>query len=143
MSLARRIVEIVAASAIAGVLAGGVQPGRLVPLAARAAGAGLTPLGTDSVAGLIGARDVVLADARPRRDYDLGHLPGAISLPWPAPPLPATMTPNKRIIVYCSSAYCRIGLELGSWLHARGFHNVALYIDGFDSWEAEGRHVEP
>jgi len=106
----------------------------------------------DEILRLRGRDDAILVDARPRDEYlgedDVwlrkGHIPGAISFPWPRlmesdnthrfRPLDqvrsdlqsAGLTPDKLVVVYCGTS--REGSLIRFYLrHVADFPNVRLY----------------
>lgn len=118
----------------------------------------------------IGAGDIRLIDARyhpldpsrdPRREYEAGHLPGAIfmdqaAIADPDSPLPSTLpddarfaaalsamgvATDDRIVVYDDGGY-HTGARAWWMLRLFGARDVALLDGGLDRWRAEGRPIE-
>jgi rhodanese-related sulfurtransferase len=93
-----------------------------------------------------GAAPAIL-DVRSRREYRLGHVPGAVSIPfWViqflgpllARRLPAK--PDQTLVVYCGHGP-RAWMAAAS-LRLRGFRDIQ-YLDGhWSKWAREGRPVE-
>lgn len=84
---------------------------------------------------------VVIVDARYPRDYQAGHLPGAINVPVFTTQverrrLLEAVPKNARVIVYCQSESCEFDESLGSMLVAEGIENVALFPGGWMKWKA-------
>jgi rhodanese-related sulfurtransferase len=92
----------------------------------------------------------VLLDAREALLYDIGHIPGAVSLPaedakkvpsaleallpnWPSEPV---------VIAYCSEEFCPLAGRLAEILTERGFGPVYVFRPGFDVWLESGYPVE-
>lgn len=103
----------------------------------RAVKAGLVPVGLDALRPLLKDGKTLLVDARPREKFEIGELPGAINLPWKEiedgeklPPPPR----GRPIVVYCENVWCDSSLKLGQWLKARGYPDVALFVDGYEVW---------
>lgn len=50
---------------------------------------------------------VTVLDVRPREEYEAGHIPGAVSIPWDelADRL-ADLPEDQEIVAYCRGAYC-------------------------------------
>ena len=88
-----------------------------------------------------GAR-MVVADARAPGDHALGHLPGAVSVPfyeaaqW-APRLPRDGT---WIVAYCGCPHAASG-KLARALRDLGFRHVAVLDEGFYVWRDRGLPV--
>lgn len=85
-------------------------------------------------------KNVVIVDARYPRDYQSGHLPGAINVPVfttqaERRKLLGNVPKQARIIVYCQSENCQFDEALGSALVAEGIENVALFPGGWTKWE--------
>jgi len=90
---------------------------------------------------------VLFIDARARDDYARGHIPGAISLPIgefeaDIEAFRQTHALAQPIVTYCSGRWCQDSQELAQRLMAQGYTEVAVFIDGFPGWEAEGYPVE-
>lgn len=117
------------------------------PLETLAARSGLELSGVDEVRKLAGEGDVLVLDARPLREYDTGHLPGAISFPletreaafreWAA-----VLAPGQRVVVYCSGPHCDQALLLGDYLKRQAGARVALFAGGIQAWKAAGLPLE-
>jgi rhodanese-related sulfurtransferase len=139
-----RVALLLTVSATLAIVANAVSP-RGLPwqarfeqtLRARALRVGLVPLDVDDLRGM--PPDVVLLDARSPTQYQAGHLPGALSLPLERREelLPGlALAKDRRILVYCGTEFCDLGLRLGAWLRERGYAKVALLIEGYDRWRA-------
>lgn len=84
--------------------------------------------------------DAIVIDARRPADFDLGHIPGAISIPveisdaelrsatkdWPR---------NRITICYCQSERCEFDDILAVRLVGLGFVNVRLWKPGWVGWQ--------
>lgn len=140
----RRVAILLAAAAAFATAANALHPRGLSwtrplgpELRARAVAAGLEPVDLDALRRLLKEGKTVFLDARPRDKFEIGELPGARSVPWKEveegrhPPLPA---PDRPIVVYCDNVWCESSLKLGSWLRARGYRDVALFVDGYEVW---------
>jgi rhodanese-related sulfurtransferase len=89
----------------------------------------------------------LVLDARKPTDFAAGRIPGAMSLPVSdldnhLPALAGLLTPEQPILVYCSGAECEESLELGRFLIASGYTNIALFAGGMAEWTAAGHPVE-
>ena len=79
-------------------------------------------------------------DARPQEQFNSAHVPGAVLLNeerWDEllPPLLATWSPDKRIVVYCSSQGCGASREVARRLRAQaGLKNVFVLQGGWEAW---------
>lgn len=80
-------------------------------------------------------QDVVLLDVRERWEYETGHIPGAINLPWNSQVLQAeyaSLPKDRPVIVVCRSGN-RSRLA-SAFLDERGFGDVRNMLGGMVSW---------
>jgi rhodanese-related sulfurtransferase len=82
-------------------------------------------------------------DARPQADYDTGHIPTAMSLPFMEvdayfDQYQMLLTPEQPIVVYCSGKECDESLLLASFFKDQGLTNVLLFAGGYGEWEQAG-----
>jgi len=85
---------------------------------------------------------VTLLDVRPREEFELGHLPGAINIP--AEELEGRLDElprNAEIVAYCRGPYCVLSTEAVAELRAHGWQASRLGA-GFPEWKAAGLRVE-
>lgn len=85
---------------------------------------------------------VALVDVRPKREFDSGHLPGAISMPPDqvddvAPQIPK----GKDVIAYCRDRYCVYAPNAAAVLQSKGISTRVLEI-GVAEWHDLGLPVE-
>jgi ArsR family transcriptional regulator len=84
---------------------------------------------------------VTVLDVRPRDEFAMGHLPGAINVPLEELEAHlAGLDPAHEIVAYCRGAYCVLSFEAVARLRARGFKARRLE-DGFPEWKAAGLAV--
>lgn len=114
-------------------------------------GQGVSIVGIEVVQSALSAGGVVMVDARPDLFWELGHIPGAISLPrgdfekaYPAHEsvLRAAAERGRPIILYCADRHCPDAGKLARMLEAKGFVNLMVFEDGWAAWEAAGMKVE-
>jgi len=91
---------------------------------------------------LLEKQQVTLLDARLPQEYNSGHLPGAINMPfedWDARQQLADELPkDKWLIAYCGGPACDLA-ELLAWeLIRQGFNQVALFPQGAEGWQKAG-----
>lgn len=91
----------------------------------------------------------VVIDARPREQYDLGHIPGSLFLPG-KPGMPASKhtadaaqahtlaDAGDALILYCNGVNCGKTRRLADDLLAAGYTNVRRYQLGIPVWRALG-----
>jgi len=84
----------------------------------------------------------LIFDARPRSDYDAGHIPGAMSFPYQEvdemfAQFAPILTPGQPILVYCSGQECDESMLLAEYLQEQGFTNVTLFAGGYEVWASD------
>lgn len=84
---------------------------------------------------------VTVLDARPREEFEAGHIPGAISIPvaeldqrW------SELPRGREVIAYCRGPYCVYSLEAVNLLRRRGYR-ARRTEDGLADWRADGLPV--
>jgi rhodanese-related sulfurtransferase len=86
----------------------------------------------------IANHSAVIIDARPDFQYELGHLPGAINIPYDGDNLVELVNThalkNQALIVYCSSAHCNVAEVLAEKLRGLGCVKVGIYPGGWEEW---------
>jgi rhodanese-related sulfurtransferase len=85
---------------------------------------------------------VTVLDVRSQDEFALGHLPGALNIPFAQlenrlAELPA----NREVIAYCRGPYCVLSFEAVAALRMRGYV-VHRLEDGYPEWKAAGLPVE-
>lgn len=86
--------------------------------------------------------NVTVLDVRPRDEYELGHLPGAVNIPLDQlKKRLARLDRSREIVAYCRGAYCVLSFEAVAALRAQGFE-VRRLADGFPEWKAGGLPIE-
>lgn len=113
----------------------------------KALQAGLALAETDDVRGLLADGRTLLFDARPLKDYEAGRLPGALPFPDSRrveyyPDYANLLTPEQRVVVYCSGKTCDESLQLAFFLRSQGHTNLVLYVGGYSAWQEAGGEIE-
>ncbi len=84
---------------------------------------------------------VTLLDVRPRDEFALGHLPGAVNIPLKELEKRLAELPKRReVVAYCRGPYCVLAFEAVAALRQRGFE-VRRLQDGLPEWRAAGLPV--
>lgn len=84
--------------------------------------------------------NVIWIDARPDEQFAQRHVPNAISLNedrWDEllPQMLATWSPDRHVIVYCSSQSCAASHEVARRLREQaGLNNVSVLHGGWEAW---------
>jgi rhodanese-related sulfurtransferase len=88
----------------------------------------------------------IWVDARPDNEFEADHVPGAISLNedrWNEllPQFLAQWTPEKHIVVYCSSQSCNLAEDVARRLReeAKLPNDIRVLSGGWEDWVAKNR----
>lgn len=88
---------------------------------------------------------VMWIDARPDAQFQAGHIPNAIQLNedrWDEllPQMLGAWSPDKRVVVYCSSQSCSASHHIAARLKkSAGLENVYVLKGGWETWQAKGQ----
>lgn len=86
-----------------------------------------------------GNTDFLLVDARPRDQYAMAHIPGAVSMPLNEIPMYAgSLDKGRMIVTYCGNYHCPISTKAAQALTGLGFTNVYDYKGGLKEWQEMG-----
>lgn len=81
-------------------------------------------------------------DVRPREEYAIDHIPGALSLPladYYRDPAPIGQIDRKAtVVLYCFDSQCSEARILAQELHDLGFQEVLVFTGGFSEWLENG-----
>jgi len=93
------------------------------------------------------SRQAIFIDSRSREEYQLGHIPGAVSLPLVEAKREKikffeNFPPGTALVIYCEGGDCQTSLNLGKILYQRGFKNIRIYSGGWTEWVNAGKPVE-
>jgi rhodanese-related sulfurtransferase len=84
---------------------------------------------------------IEFVDARTKLDYDNGHIPGAVNVPYFDPqPYMASLPKDKLIVCYCQCPHAE-AVQVADALQANGFPWVKAIDEGLDGWTAAGGEV--
>jgi rhodanese-related sulfurtransferase len=84
---------------------------------------------------------ILWVDARPESEYEVEHIPGAVSLNpenW-SEQLPRFLDewrPTEKAVVYCSAASCDTSREIAERLRRSGVEPVYYLKGGWEDWKA-------
>ena len=98
-------------------------------------------------AALQGQPDVVFIDAREPEEFQAGHIPGAVNLPFDYfdeyyPIVEQEVPKDKHIVTYCSGAECELSLFLAREMRRMGYTNISIFFGGWGMWTDSGKSVE-
>jgi rhodanese-related sulfurtransferase/DNA-binding transcriptional ArsR family regulator len=101
----------------------------------------LEPISREELLKRSRAGEVTILDVRPKDEFALGHLPGAMNMPLRQLEMRlAEFDPAQEIVAYCRGPYCILSYEAVAVLRARGFKARRLE-DGLPEWRAAGLPV--
>jgi rhodanese-related sulfurtransferase len=102
----------------------------------------LEPVSREDLARRVRTGDVVVVDVRPAREYESGHIAGALSVPVDEfGKRLARLPARKEIVAYCRGPYCVMAYDAVAKLRASG-RRARRLVDGFPEWRAAGLPVE-
>lgn len=85
---------------------------------------------------------VTVLDVRPESEFNLGHLPGALNIPFGELERRLSELPKQtQIIAYCRGPYCVLSFEAVAALRTKGY-DVRRLEDGYPEWKAAGLPLE-
>lgn len=90
---------------------------------------------------------VVILDARDASEYEQGHIPGAINIPYDRIPeyfdvLNSQVPMDAHVVCYCRSLTCDFSDQLATELKIIGYTNVSVFSGGWEQWTTAGYPVE-
>ena len=102
----------------------------------------LEPLQRDELLQRVKSGEVVVIDVRPDAEYESGHLPDALNIPFSRLESELKHLPkDKEIIAYCRGPYCLLSFDAVVQLREQGFKARRLQ-DGFPEWKLNGLPIE-
>ncbi|HPW69252.1 MAG: rhodanese-like domain-containing protein [Desulfomonilia bacterium] len=105
-----------------------------------------TDVGLEEAVRLFHGGSAVFLDARPKDEYERGHIRGARSLPFGQADAHileaiADTDPGTPIITYCDGPYCTLSHDLAYMLREFGFSDVRVLVNGWSLWKEHGLPV--
>ncbi|MBT3348663.1 MAG: metalloregulator ArsR/SmtB family transcription factor [Thiotrichales bacterium] len=85
---------------------------------------------------------VTVLDVRPEKEYEAGHIEGAISIPLEQlGDRIDELKQNQEVVAYCRGPYCMLAYDAVSQLRKEGFEAHRL-DEGFPEWRRAGKPVK-
>jgi rhodanese-related sulfurtransferase len=89
----------------------------------------------------------ILLDARDASEYEQGHIPGAINIPYDRIPeyfdvLNSQVPMDAQVVCYCRSVTCDFSDQLATELKVMGYQNVSVFSGGWEQWTTAGYSIE-
>jgi len=89
----------------------------------------------------LNSRNIVLLDVRPEDEYNKGHIPDAINIPFDELTSQLKkLSKNKEYVAYCRGPFCVFADDAVSMLIKKGFRAKRL-AEGFPDWKLKGLPV--
>ncbi|MFQ5907018.1 MAG: ArsR/SmtB family transcription factor [bacterium] len=102
----------------------------------------LQPMAAPELLEEVQSDQVIILDVRPFREYQQGHIPGAISLPLSELEARLEELPrDAEIVAYCRGPYCVLAPTAVEMLQKHGFRARRL-VEGLPDWRQAGFPVE-
>jgi rhodanese-related sulfurtransferase len=97
--------------------------------------------------GLFERDEILFVDARPENQYQEGHLPGALIIPWQEVDryfmeAAEQLEEEKTLVTYCDGESCDLSHELALFLKDMGFTDVRVLVNGWTVWKQAGLPTE-
>jgi rhodanese-related sulfurtransferase len=89
----------------------------------------------------------LFVDARDPEEYDSGHIPDAVNIPYDRTTLPeyqriiSKLNKNRRIVVYCNTHLCSVSDTCAEELIYQGFSRIVI-AEGYMQWVEKEYPVE-
>ncbi|MCC6483743.1 MAG: rhodanese-like domain-containing protein [Armatimonadetes bacterium] len=135
------ILIVLGASAV-GLIANAAAP-KGIPLVTPPLPKAAKAIAFEEAAAAFDEHKAVFVDARPRVEYETGHIQGALLLPWEErekylPSIEKRIPKDQPVIVYCDeSESCDLSKKVSGYLLQHGWKHVTYYRDGYNSWVNE------
>lgn len=99
--------------------------------------------GKRKLMGIAGTQAGVWVDSRPENDFNAGHIPGAINLPYERVTLDHKMLKDYDVVVVYGSDYGDTRADgMSKRLIELGHKDVRTLVGGLRAWKADGNPVE-
>jgi len=96
----------------------------------------LDPVSREALVKRLDDGSVVLLDVRPEDEFALGHLPGALNIPFAdLERRLAELPKDTQIVAYCRGPYCVLSFEAVAALRSKGY-DIKRLEDGYPEWKA-------
>lgn len=102
----------------------------------------LEALNIDELLKRMKSKQVVVLDVRPAKEFENGHIPGAINVPVEELAAKLKKLPrSKEYVAYCRGPFCVFADEAVNVLTKKGFKARRL-VEGLPDWKLRGLPVE-
>ena len=98
-------------------------------------------ISTDEVSDLIDSdKKFFIGDARPKKKYNIGHLPGSFLTPPSLLKKDISILPKDKstlLVFYCGGTSCPLSPNAAKIAKKHGYTNVKVYVAGYPAWKDE------
>lgn len=102
----------------------------------------LEPISREDLVARLREDNITVLDVRPKEEFDLGRIPGAVNVPLDEIEKRLSELPlETEIVAYCRGPYCVLSFEAVATLREKGYR-VRRLEDGFPEWLDAGLSVE-
>lgn len=103
---------------------------------------GMEPISKDELWKRVQDNEVIVLDVRPSKEYEKGHIPGALSIPLSQLKKRLAEIPqDHEVVAYCRGPYCVLSAEAMGILRDAGYKAIRLK-EGLPQWKEAGLPVE-
>jgi rhodanese-related sulfurtransferase len=90
--------------------------------------------------------NAIFIDARDYVEYEIGHIRGAVSLPYTEFEkykfVLDTISAYTPLVAYCDGEECDLSIMLGDKLFETGYKEVYIFFGGWVDWQLAGYPIE-
>jgi rhodanese-related sulfurtransferase len=91
-------------------------------------------------------QDAIFIDARDYVEYEIGHISGAITLPYEEfekyKSVLQSISKDTPLVTYCDGADCDLSILLGDKLFEMGYKQVYIFFGGWIDWQENNYPIE-
>jgi rhodanese-related sulfurtransferase len=91
-------------------------------------------------------QDAIFIDARDYVEYEIGHIRGAITLPYEEfdkyKSVLESISKDTPLVTYCDGADCDLSILLGDKLFEMGYSQVYIFFGGWIDWQENNYPIE-
>ena len=91
-----------------------------------------------------GDQSILVVDTQPRRVYEMGHIKGAVNLPWAMDlQTPGNLPKDKILILYCDCQEEEDSIDMARQLKEKwNYERIKLLKGGWSRWKGLGYPVD-
>jgi rhodanese-related sulfurtransferase len=90
---------------------------------------------------------ILFVDSRLEEDFDSGHIPNSLNLPYEEfenhfPLVKNKLLSYQQLVIYCDGSECETSLLLARTLQDEGYGNIKVFFGGIVEWKEAGLPIE-